>query len=151
MMTAAAIKNPSNWARAANAFARTAMEFTLKLEEVAIDVEEILTPETMEIVMNTPFFAADMTSMLAATIGDKLDNSPSEEYKAKKQIVLDQYEKFTKEAADEFAPKIDYKTMLPGEWGNYVQQTLAESAPTLAMVMEQNLLLKQVWTKLLKI
>ena len=139
MMSAAAIKNPSNWLRAANAFSQTAMEFTLALEQVAIDVEEILTPETLDIVINTPFFGPNMTSTLAETLGKKLDDSPSEEYKAQQQIILDQYEKMYKDTADEFAPKIDYKTYLPGEGWDYVKQTLAESAPTLAMVMGPSL------------
>jgi len=48
---------------------------------------------------------------------------------------LNAYEMMSKASSEEFAPKLDYDTLLPGEGGDYIMQTLAESAPTLAMVM----------------
>ena len=48
---------------------------------------------------------------------------------------LNAHEMMNKASSEEFAPKLDYDELLPGEGGDYIMQTLAESAPTLAMVM----------------
>ena len=66
--------------------------------------------------------------------------SPELDAKVMNEPWLNVTEAYNRASAEEFAPKVDWDTYLPGEGGEWFLQTLAESAPTLAMVMGPSLI-----------
>ncbi|MDP6878079.1 MAG: hypothetical protein QGI18_05725 [Candidatus Marinimicrobia bacterium] len=72
----------------------------------------------------------EMISVFSPELDSKIMNEPW----------LNATEAYNKASEEEFAPKVDWDTYLPGEGGSWFGQTLAESAPTLAMVMGPSLI-----------
>jgi len=72
--------------------------------------------------------------------------SPELDAKIMNEPWLNVTEAYNRASEEEFAPKVDWDDFLPGEGGEWFLQTLAESAPTLAMVMGPSII-SRIMTK----
>ena len=111
-MTDAAFKNQSNMARMSAAFARSFTETALAFSLAGVEGANLI------------------------GITD-LDDEAMQ--KVRETMFVTPMDMFNEEIAEEFIPKLEYDSYLPGQGAEYLFQTLATSMPTLSMVFGPNI------------
>ena len=114
-MTESAFYNQSEIARTHQAFARTGLEFALAFEQTGLELANL----------SAKYDANPFTHSLPQEAMDAIVN----------EMFVTPRDLFNEKMSEEFQPALEWSNLLPGQRGEFIKQTLAEGAPTLAMVM----------------
>lgn len=117
-MTDAAFKNQSNMARMSASFAKTFTETALAIGLAGVELGNLYARVSP--------FSTGLSEEAMQHVRETMFVTPMD--------------MFNEEMEEEFMPKLEYDSYLPGQGGEYLFQTLATSMPTLSMVFGPNVI-----------